>query len=169
MKHIKCSKYVAFSHFHGFNVNNLGLLFVILKLPKNRAKDDTFYDIWCYDLEKKTYKWKQYKHFSTKYNGWSVGGNFSIIDCDGKLFYYHEVTRGQRSYFVIDMETGELLKKHEFYERHGAYWQTTVIGNTFLSICCGWADGRDFYCCYQAVDANTLSDEIKEIVKKVHL
>lgn len=26
MKHIKCSKYVAFSHFHGFNVNNLGLI-----------------------------------------------------------------------------------------------------------------------------------------------
>lgn len=28
MKHIKCSKYVAFSHFHGFNVNNLGLIFI---------------------------------------------------------------------------------------------------------------------------------------------
>ena len=27
MKHIKCNKYVAFSHFHGFNVNNLGLYY----------------------------------------------------------------------------------------------------------------------------------------------
>ena len=30
MKHIKCNKYVAFSHFHGFNVNNLGLILLAL-------------------------------------------------------------------------------------------------------------------------------------------
>ena len=43
MKHIKCNKYVAFSHFHGFNVNNLGqtkYLFVLNEVNSRLAKLD---------------------------------------------------------------------------------------------------------------------------------
>ena len=141
-------------------------------MSKNRAEDDTFYDIWCYDLEKKTYKWKQYKAFSATWNPWNPGKTFTITEHCGKLFYYYGLSPEKRAYLVIDKETGTLLQLREFYEKHSPYGFTTVIGNTFLTMCCGWADGRDFYCYYQAVVANTLSDdtdEIKEIVKKVHL
>ena len=41
MKHIKCSKYVAFSRFHGFNVNNLGIIKLehIRSVSKNRLTE----------------------------------------------------------------------------------------------------------------------------------
>ena len=167
---VDCFKFDE-GHIEDIYISN-NLLFVILELSKNRAEDDTFYDIWCYDLEKKTYKWKQYKAFSSRWNPWNPGKTFTITEHCGKLFYYYGISPEKRAYLVIDKETGTLLQLREFYEKHGPYGFTTVIGNTFLTMCCGWADGRNFYCCYQAVDANTLSDdtdEIKEIVKKTHL
>ena len=53
MKHIKCSKYVAFSHFHGFNVNNLGSIIYVFYHRRDKLYRRLQHQMNCVSLEKK--------------------------------------------------------------------------------------------------------------------
>lgn len=150
-----------------------GYLYMVLTTDSEHE----YYDIWCYDLEKKSYKWKQYKVFYS-YLGfmgsYGLNSRFNMMECAGKLFYYYGISSGEdAAYIVLDKETGRVLKEKKFnFTSKGSNEIMQFIGNSIFFMHYGYRNGKDFYMGYEALDVNDLTentDEIKEIVKKMHI
>lgn len=153
-----------------------GCLYIVLTMTSNDSARD-YYDIWCYDLEKREYKWKQYKIFYSRIGfifNYGLNCRFRMMECAGKIFYYYGIDYGgDAAYIVLDKETGKVLKEKAFYfSTKGSHEMMQCIDNTIFFMYYGYNYGRDFYMGYEALDVNDLTedtDEIKEIAHKMHI
>ena len=151
-----------------YSINNC--LYIVISPYYNHSYD--YYDIWCYDLEKRKYKWKQFKILYAPHQTLCYCGEFRLASKSGKIIYYYGIDKNKSAYIILDQETGEILKQQDFNSFSAPKELINIVNNTALMISFGYHNGEDFYCYYHAVDMNTLlddTDEIKEIVKKAHL
>ena len=145
MKHIKCSKYVAFSHFHGFNVNNLGYskridIKFIDKIQFDEPiteilpdyyfyprlycikKDDFFTDTYINTIfQKSSISEKKIKEFKSLFD--SLPQESYIYVCAGKKLkcIYYSDDSGSYGY------NGNYSLRN--YDCVFIYWSTQQIGN----------------------------------------